>query len=158
MSRKLCDSFLSQFQSTWDMLDEALEGINKEKWITEIDGWTYADVIYHIIITQEFYIRDTPKGMKWGELYGSPDLKTSRPRDYYPKKETLLIYLEEVKNSVENYLLSIKDEDLCKSDGFKEHLSSIHKKLLYLLRHNAHHLGELALMHRIHKLEKVEWR
>jgi uncharacterized damage-inducible protein DinB len=139
------------------MLDDALKGITEEKWLTEIDGWTYADVIYHILNTQEFYIRDTPKGMKWGELYGSPELKNSKPMDYYPKKETLLKYLEEVKNSLRNYLLSIKDEDLYNSDGFKEHLSSIHKKLLYLLRHNAHHLGELALMHRINNLEKVEW-
>ncbi len=51
MSRKLCDSFLSQFQSTWNMLGEALEVITEEKWVTEINGWTYVDVIYHTIIT-----------------------------------------------------------------------------------------------------------
>ena len=158
MPRTICDSIHNQFQSTWTMLDKSLQAIKKENWIKEINGWTYADVIYHIIITQEFYIRNTPQGMKWGTLYGNPELKKSNPIDYYPDKQTLLNYLEEVKLVVEDYLLSISDDDLMESDGFKDHLPMIHTKLLYLLRHNAHHLGEIALIHRTLNLEKVEWR
>jgi len=139
------------------MLDQAFDGVNDEDWLKDVNGWTYADVIYHILITQEFYTRDTPKGMKWGELYGDPKLKTSNPREYYPDKETLIRYSKKVKQSVEDYLKSMSDENLYRSDGFKGHLSSIHLKLLYLLRHNAHHLGELALVHRTINSDKIKW-
>jgi uncharacterized damage-inducible protein DinB len=139
------------------MLDQAIQGVDEENWVKEVNGWTYADVIYHIIITQEFYIRDTPKGMKWGTLYGDPKDKNQSPRDYYPDKNTLIQYRKEVEQAVRKYLESMSDMDLVKSDGFKDHLSSIHKKLLYLLRHNAHHLGELTLMHRTMNLDRVKW-
>jgi hypothetical protein len=139
------------------MLDQAFQAVDDDHWIVTVNDWTYADMIYHIIITQAFYIRDSPKGMEWGHLYGDSKQKESNPTEYYPNKETLLHYHFEVKKTVENYLSSISDEDLYKSDGFKSHLSSIHKKLVYLLRHNSHHLGELALMHRNLGLNRVKW-
>ena len=140
------------------MLDRAFEEIPDEYWLTEVNNWTYAEVIYHIVITQEFYIRDSPEGMKWGELYGDPELKEASPREYYPNKQTLLEYHEWVKEKVEAYLAGLDDGKLVLSDGFKGHLPSIHEKLTYLLRHNSHHLGELALMHRTLNIGKIEWR
>ena len=157
MSRILCDSILSQFESTWRMLDQALQGVDDGSWLKAVNGWTYGDVVYHILITQEFYIRDSPKGMEWGGLYGDPELKDTSPEEYYPDRETLIGYRDRVKQSVEAYLRSLSDEDLYESDGFEDHLSNVHKKLIYLLRHNAHHLGELTLMHRTIDLDRVKW-
>ena len=139
------------------MLDMAFQGITDERWVIELNGWTYVDVVYHIIVTQEFYIRDNPEGMKWDMLYGDKENKEYNPRQYYPDKQTLQNYHKEVKEKVESYLGSMTDEDLNESDGFKKYLDSIHKKLVYLLRHNAHHLGELALMHRTLGLERIKW-
>ena len=139
------------------MLDQTIHGVSEENWIKTVNGWTYADVVYHILITQKFYIRDTPKGMEWGGLYGNPGLKDTNPIEYFPDKDTLVKYKNEVERDVENYLKSINDEDLIKSDGFKGHLPTVHLKLLYLLRHNSHHLGELALVHRSINLNRIRW-
>lgn len=139
------------------MLDQAFHGITYEHWIEEVNGWTYADVVYHTIITQEFYIRDTPEDMQWGTLYGDKDQKETNPRQYFPDKQTLQDYNDTVKEKIETYLKSITDKDLYTSDGFEGHLDSVHKKLVYLLRHNAHHLGELTLMNRTLELERIKW-
>jgi uncharacterized damage-inducible protein DinB len=156
MSRVLCDSLLSQFESTWEMLDMAFSGVG-EDWLKTVDGWIYGDVLYHIIITQKYYIRETPEGMEWGGLYGDPELKETDPRGYYPDRETLIKYKNRVEQAVVKYLKSMDDRKLYHGDGFKNRFSTIHEKLLYLLRHNAHHLGELALIHRENNLERVKW-
>ena len=79
------------------MLKKAFQSVSEEQWTEHVDGWTYADVVYHIIITQEFYIRDSPEDMKWGELYGTPQDKYDKPSLYYPDKATLLEYYETTK-------------------------------------------------------------
>jgi hypothetical protein len=140
------------------MLEKAFEKISEEHWLTEVNNWTYTDVIYHVIITQEFYIRDSPESMKWGELYGDNELKETCPEEYYPNKETLLEYHFHVKERVETYLKGLDDYMLIEGDGFSNHLPIIHEKLIYLLRHNAHHLGELALMHRTLNIGRIEWK
>jgi hypothetical protein len=139
------------------MMDKTLEEISEEHWLTEVNNWVYTDVIYHLIITQDFYIRDSPEGMKWGELHGDNELKETCPEKYYPNKETLLEYHSQVKERVETYLNGLDDFKLIDGDGFSNHLPNIHEKLIYLLRHNAHHLGELALIHRTLNISRINW-
>ena len=55
------------------------------------------------------------------------------------------------------YLESLTDGDLAESDGFLSHLPNIHVKLLYLLRNNAHHIGEIARMHREWGVVRINW-
>ena len=157
MTRAFCDSLLSQFKSTWRMMDKALEEIDDERWLWGVNGWTYANTIYHLIITQEFYIRDKPEGMSWGDLYGDRELIGGSPSEYYPTREVLREYKEIIERKVEDYLCSMDDSALLGSDGFSEHHPSILEKLLYLLRHNAHHIGELALLHRELELGRIKW-
>ena len=157
MSRVLCDSLLSQFRSTWKMMDQAMEEIDDERWLWNAQGWTYADTIYHLIITQEFYIRDKPEGMRWGSLYGDKELMEKSPTEYYPTREVLIDYKGSIERKVEDYLSSKNDSDLLSTDGFSGYLSTIHEKLLYLLRHNAHHIGELTLMHRELNFGRISW-
>ena len=157
MSRVICNSLLSQFRSTWRMMGQALEEIDDERWLWGVKGWTYADTIYHLVITQEFYIRDKPEGMRWGSLYGDKEVKESSPSEYYPTREVLMDYKKVIERKVEDYLCSMNDSDLLGTDGFSEHLPTIHEKLLYLVRHNGHHIGELTLMHRELDLGRIKW-
>lgn len=139
------------------MLRQAIDKVPEDCWNRSYNDWTFSDNVYHIISTQEFYSRDTPEGMGWGRLYGDPTHKVDDPGRYYPSKETLLEYQGSVEGEMEGLLGSMDDGALEGVDGFKEWLPNVHVKLLYLLRHNAHHIGELARMLREWDAERVTW-
>jgi len=155
--RTACEALLSQFRSSWDMLRQAIEKAPQGRWNNTHNGWTFSDTVYHIIATQEFYFRDTPEGMGWGRLYGDPEYKTDDPDEYYPSKAALLEYQGRLEGVIGEYFGSICDGDLEGDDGFREWLPNVHVKLLYLLRHNAHHIGELARTLREWDAERVSW-
>lgn len=153
-----CNAILSQFRSSWKMLRQAISTVPNEYWNKAQNEWTFSDTIYHVLITQEFYFRDSPKGMEWGRLYGQPQYKINNPEKYYPSKEVLIEYQAHLEKQITEYLESLSDYDLTRSDGFKSYLPNIHVKLLYLLRHNAHHIGEITRMHREWGLERIIWQ
>jgi hypothetical protein len=95
--------------------------------------------------------------MGWGRMYGDPKYKADDPEKYYPSKAVLLEYQGRLESEIAEYIGTIDDSDLEKNDGFKEWQPNVHVKLLYLLRHNAHHIGELARMLREWDAERVSW-
>ncbi|MHA1743933.1 MAG: hypothetical protein ACTSV6_06755, partial [Candidatus Heimdallarchaeota archaeon] len=66
-------------------------------------------------------------------------------------------YLKEIEEKVSTYLKTLSFEQLLEKDGFKW-FSSIFEKLLYLLRHTAHHLGELGRMLREWDCKRMKWQ
>jgi uncharacterized damage-inducible protein DinB len=156
-TRTACEALLNQFQSSWNMLSQAIDKVPEGYWSRTINDWTFSDTVYHILATQEFYFRDMPEGMGWGSLYGDPKYKADDPEKYYPGKAVLLEYQRRLESEISEYLGSKNDSALETIDGFKEWLPNVHVKLLYLLRHNAHHIGELARMLREWDAERVTW-
>ena len=94
--------------------------------------------------------------MEWGKLIKEINIEKKPPEEVYPSKEILMKYLNDVKDQVTNYLKEVKFEELLEKDDFKW-FGSVFEKLLYLLRHNAHHIGELARMLREWECDKVKW-
>ena len=156
-TRTACEALLSQFQSSGNMLRQAIDKAPDGCWNRTYNDWTFSDNVYHIIATQEFYFRDTPEGMGWGRMYGDPKYKADDPERYYPGKEALLEYQGRLEEEICKYFGSMDDVGLARDDGFREWLPNVHVKLLYLLRHNAHHIGELARMLREWDAERVSW-
>lgn len=148
---------LSQFASTWRMLQQAIENCPDKYWYRTDKDWNFSRTIYHIIETQEFYIRSTPEGMVWGKLLGDLDNKTLSADEIYPAKDILLNYLEDLQKQINDYLITISINELLNKDGFKW-FNSVFEKLLYLLRHNAHHLGELGRMLREWDSPRMKWQ
>ena len=156
-TRTACEALLSQFQSSWNMLSQAIDNVPDGCWNKTYNDWTFSDTVYHIIATQEFYFRDAPEGMRWGRLYGDPKYKTDSLEKFYPGKAVLLEYQGRLEGEINEFFDTKNDGDLEMNDGFKEWLPNVHVKLLYLLRHNAHHIGELARMLREWDAERVSW-
>jgi len=157
VGRTACEALLCQFRSSWDMLRQAIEKVPEGYWNRTYNEWTFSDTVYHVIATQEFYFRDTPEGMAWGRLYGEPMYKVDDPVRYYPSKAALLEYQGRLEAEITEYLGAMDDDGLEMSDGFIEWLPNVHVKLLYLLRHNAHHIGELARTLREWDADRVRW-
>ena len=153
----ITNGLLTQFSSTWKMLKQAIENCPDEYWYGTDKDWNYSRTVYHIIETQEFYIRSTPDGMVWGKLLGDVDNKDLPAETIYPSKGILVGYLDKIEMQITDYLKNIELEELLQKDDFKW-FSSVFEKLLYLLRHNAHHLGELGRMLREWDCKRMKWQ
>ncbi len=151
----LNSGLLAQFTSTWKMLRKAIENVPDKHWFRTENDWSYSKTVYHILETQEFYIRNSPEGMVWNKLL-EPKGRENKAKDY-PTKEQLENYLKEIEEKVSTYLKTLSFEQLLEKDGFKW-FSSIFEKLLYLLRHTAHHLGELGRMLREWDCKRMKWQ
>ncbi|MFW9922888.1 MAG: DinB family protein [Candidatus Thorarchaeota archaeon] len=151
------NALLSQFTSSWKMLRDAIENCPVEYWYRTDKDWNYSKTVYHIIETQEFYLRDTPDGMVWGKLIGDVNNKDLPAEAVLPAKELLIGYLEDLENQISSYITNIDFEELLGKDGFRWFTSRF-EKLLYLLRHNAHHLGELGRMLREWDCTRMKWQ
>ncbi len=155
-----CEALFSQFKGKWIMLRDSIDKCPVDKLHEGIGEWTYSWTIYHVIETAEFYIRETHEGMVWGSRAGF-DWKDDS-KDAISKKKTeitkefLLEYLKEIDERVSKFLKENKDEDLLKKDSF-HWFKSVYEKLIYLLRHNSFHIGELAKTLREWKIERIKW-
>ena len=152
---------MEQFERKWNMLKEAIENCTEPNWHRGKDEWTYSWIIYHIIETADFYSRNNPEDMVWGRRV---DIKWEENSEEEIKrkktsisKEFLLEYVEEIEQRLSNLFSSNNDEELLKKDDFSW-FDSIYEKLLYLLRHNSYHLGELAKDLRDFGCERIKWR
>jgi uncharacterized damage-inducible protein DinB len=159
MTSKIIKGLRRQFTSSCVMIREAIENVPEDKWHSGAEGWFFSLTAYHAIETMEFYLRDSPTGMKWGERAGydwdkSKDTKT----DILPKitKEIARTYLNELENILNDKFKSLNVERLNAKDEFKW-FTSVFEKLTYLLRHNMHHIGELSKTLRDWGCERVKW-
>ncbi|MFX1284167.1 MAG: DinB family protein [Promethearchaeota archaeon] len=162
-SQKLSVSLIlsQEFKNSWNILRQAIENITEEHWLEMVNEWSFSLTVYHIIETAEFYSRNTPEGMEWGKIAGfnyetdTDEMKIQKQARI--TKELLLDYLAEIEERITNYFENTRDEDLFEKDGFDPHLKSILEKLLYLLRHNMHHIGELNKALRDWNCQRINW-
>jgi hypothetical protein len=152
-------SLANQFTASWKMLGMAIDLVPDEKWHDGTGKWYYSYTSYHIIETAQFYMRHDPSDMKWGtragyEWHKDIDVK----REILPKvtKQLVRTFMDEIQSSLDDIVGEITENELSSQDGFYW-FQSVHDKLLYLLRHTAHHLGELARTLREWNLAPVKW-
>ena len=123
--------------------------------------WSFSQTVYHIVETADFYIGDTPEGMEWGKRAGfsweDDDEKTILKRISSLTKEYLLEYLDEIEIEVSQFLEESSEQDLFGTDEFDHGNLLILKKMLYLLRHNLHHIGELNKVLRDTDSTRIMW-
>lgn len=140
------------------MLRKAIASIPDENFHICEGKWYYSLTLYHIIETIDFYSRATPEGMKWGSRGGfdwklAEDVKT----DVLGKlsKEMINVYLDDMESRLNN--LFKQTENLFDRDEF-DWFDSAFQKLVYLLRHSQHHIGELAFAIRKLGMEPLRWK
>ena len=159
MEKSIVEGLRRQFESSSQMIKEAIQNVPDERWHDGVGEWFYSYTAYHIVETMDFYSRNSPDGMKWGERAGfvwskSIDIKS----EVLPKitKKTVSDYLEDALSSLKNSFKSINIKKLDEQDGF-DWFPSKFEKLLYLLRHNMHHTGELCKTLRDWDCKRVTW-
>lgn len=160
LSHQFSVQLLKQFESKWIMLKSAIEKCPDQYWNEAQDGWTFSHIIFHIIETANFYSRSNPDEMDWGKKAGI-NWEENTEEEIIEKKSRinktfLFNYSKEIESRISNFLLSTNDKDLLKKDDFPW-FDSIYEKLIYLLRHNSYHIGELAQILRASYVDRLKW-
>ena len=158
---KIAEILIKQFNSSWKMLERAINDVSDELWMKFENEWGYIGNIIHIIETGDFYNKNSPEKFKWGkfiDIEGKIDDRKEQINRYNNiKRNDVNRYLELIKYNIEKQLNSYNFEDFFSSDGFKEYIPTILEKYLYLLRHNMHHIGELNKTLRDNSEKRIVW-
>lgn len=156
----LSSMLMIQFKDKWKHLNQVIDKVPEKKFHVGEKKWRFSWVLFHIIETADFYSRNTPDTMKWGDKAGF-DWEKSSKQEIIEKKLTitknmLREYSKEIELRIEQFLKDVSDEELLKKDDF-HWFDSILGKLVYMLRHNAFHVGELARILRGWDGERFKW-
>ncbi|MFX1482180.1 MAG: DinB family protein [Promethearchaeota archaeon] len=155
----ITDSLSRQFKSSLKMTRDAIEKVPDKNWNDGPKKWYFSLTAYHIVETLEFYSRNTPDDMEWGKRANfSWDDTSNIENDILPKisKKIVLEYIQDVEEKVSELMTKTTDQELVEKDGF-HWFSCVLEKLEYVLRHTAHHCGELALALRVWDCKHIEW-
>ena len=152
-------ALLNQFAASWKMIRQAIECVPDEFWHKGVNQWFFSILAYHIVETADYYASSDPKAMTWGQRagYDWEDVKDIE-KDVLPRitKDLVLSYLKDVEEQIDNLLSSMSNDAFFNKDGF-DRFSSILEKLVYLLRHNMFHIGELFRALREWGCERPKW-
>ena len=158
-SRSFNEVFQTHFHNSWNQVKQAIDNVSNDIWQMYENDWAYVETVYHIIETAEFYTRDVPDGMEWGKNAGinwEEDLvERARAKFKDLNKDFMHSYLTKIENKVNNFFKTHKN--LLKKDEWVEYFPSTLDRLLYLLRHNHHHIGELNRVLRLDKSKRIGW-
>lgn len=170
---RISEHLIDQFDRSWMMLRQAIEKVPDEKWMDSVEAintpwsetkgkniWYFSYVVYHVIQTVEFYTKDDPDEMKWGQSIGGIDWKTESPEVSASRvtKKDMLEYLEETQTILNDKLRSFSEDDLFEADGFSRWQDSRLMKFIYTVRHSMWHIGELGRAMRNWNCERIIWR
>ncbi len=163
IAKAFTESLLGQFTKSWNLFQQTIDKVDESNWFqlyyqNSENYWCYALTLYHILETSEFYIRSNPEGMEWGKR-GNIQWDKSNNLKNAVKTITMNLIIEyqtEVQQSISSFLKNITDSQILEQDDFTW-FPSIFDKLLYLLRHNLMHLGEINKYLRDLNLPRLSW-
>jgi hypothetical protein len=163
----LIEGLIRQFEGSFKMLEQAIRNIPESKWNESDAGWTYSWVAYHSVEGTDALSRIGQKDFTWlnkiGLTWDQIDFsKNEFVTKILPRitKEFVLDYFKEVRTSTIDRLNSLTDENLTDIEvcGWSEGLfNTVLERLIYLLRHQHQHCGELALALRTWACDRLEW-
>ena len=145
MSQDLLNSVAVNYQDSAKMLAETIMQFTPEQWTK---GFNYFQVpwkiAYHIIDCLDYYFRPQPEvEYQWGHRFGGGWWEL--PVDKIPAPETLVSYLYEIEERIEEHFSMLQDEALVTPyDAGREHGETRLEHYIYALRHTMHHHGALS--------------
>lgn len=150
----LCFSGLAdQFDRSWWMLRDAVTRFTEEEWYSEIvPGMAPARRAFHLVYWSDVYVRRSRTAVT-----GVPDPDTADLRSL-PGQAALLGYMDQVADRIDSVLRKGRASQLLRDFGTRRTGANLHERLIYVLRHNLQHYGELQAMLRLAGHEPGEWR
>jgi uncharacterized damage-inducible protein DinB len=158
METTVGETLAEQFSRTWEMTREIVTQCPEDHWRNGgVPRHVPARWVLHAVETADFYARPGNGGWTWGDRFGV-DWKTARP-DELPSREDMLAYLEEVRRRLDTWLRAAADDELLrKRSDFAWTGASLLARLLYLLRHTQHHVGQVNQILKSQGVPLSKWK
>jgi uncharacterized damage-inducible protein DinB len=157
--RTIVKAIEEQFRRTFAMWKEEVKNIPADEWRKgKIDYLIPSRHLCHMAVTADYYVGDAlADEYDWNSLFGG-DWEAMCPEDL-PNKKKALEKLGEIEKIVNGRLAKPADKDLYVNEKQSPWTGkTLASKLMYLLRHTQHHLGELHAELRHRGIERAKWR
>ena len=154
----LASIITSQFGNAWDMLEKAMRNFTENQWRSgDCHHFIPARLAYHAIETVDYYLRDDLTAFKWGWRFGV-DWQGASPSQL-PDLRSTLSYLHETRRQGATWVANLGDDGLLGPDEtfHTEGISHL-DRVLYVLRHTHHHVGEICGELRKRKRPRPPWK
>ena len=157
MLHSIGNGLADQFERMWIMLREAIGNCTDEEWKRDAGHWFLipSRLAYHTIETVHFYSRESPEGMDWGGRFGVD--RETKDTEELPDRDPMLDYLEEIRGSLRELLLSMSGDDLLADHAFPWTGATVLDRMIYTLRHSMFHLGQIQAELRRRGMKGAEW-
>lgn len=157
--RRFVKAIEEQFRRTFKMWKEELRNIPAKEWRRgEIDYLIPARHLCHLIVTADYYTGGkSPEEYDWNCYFGGD--WESMTMEQLPRKSDALRKLSEFEEVLMSRFEDLSDEDLWKEEKQSPWTGkNLAGKLLYLLRHSQHHVGEMHAELRRRGIKRASWR
>ncbi len=157
--RPMMKTIEGQFRRTFEMWKEEIRNIPAKEWRKgDVEYLTPARHLCHLIVTADYYLSNkSPEEYDWNCYFGG-DWEAMAENEL-PAKSTALRKLSDFEEVMLAKLAKLNDEDLLEKERQSpwtgENLAG---KLLYLLRHCQHHVGEMHAELRRRGIKRASWR
>ncbi len=154
LDQSVCFAALAdQFVRSWLMLRDAVERFPAEQWYAETcPDMAPARRAYHLVYWADAYSRRSVPEV--GDVPDPDDPDISR----LPDQAGLLAYAERTAARIDDLLRGGSAARLLAPYRTRRTGACLYERLIYVLRHNLQHYGELQTLLRLQGLEPGGWR
>lgn len=151
------ETLLESFGRSFEMYEKAIKDVPADEWKKgEHHNIIPVVILLHSIETADFYSSDSPE-FDWGGRFkvswSDGDIAD------FPTQDELLVYFNEVKEKLVDYISAFKDEEYLGDDPFGKWTGNGRLgRMLYLISHLRQHMGELNAVLRDRNIPRVKWR
>ena len=168
LENPLVKALYAQFYRTYRMWKEELNSIPSRDWNKCIDDYLHPSrQLIHILQAIDCYTSSKDAyTYNWKQFFPlCQEPITPFEREWIEKVENLpgknesLEMFDRWWKKFFEYLITLSDQDLIKPNKIHRHTgATLFEKLIYILRHTQHHLGEINTDLRLRNLKRANWR
>lgn len=149
-------SMRKQFESFWSMFFSVFDVCTPEEWREAgVEAFaTPARLMLHIVETVDYYFDAEPEAFDWGR---EGDWRHDAVKAL-PSEGAMRDYAREVRHKTEDWFTYHEAEDCNAHEStFGTDWETDLERVVYVLRHSQHHLGQLSLELQRRGLPEILW-
>ncbi len=156
--KTIANEIAEQFRRQWKTVMHACEVVPEDQWKAgDIDYLVPVRQIYHIVFTTDMYINDMSYESYKPHRRYTIDWEGGALDDL-PTLDEIKVEIAAMESKLSGWIEAKGDEGLlAEEDGYPWVGKTKLSRLLYLLRHNQCHIGELNSELRRRELARAEW-
>lgn len=156
MEKRIGNAIADEFEACFKTLEEAIEACGESEWRSG-DNFQFipSRLALHAIETVAYGMRPSPEGFPFGQRFGDWELLK---REELPSREDVRTYMKEVREEILDRLERTSDESFIEVEmAFRKTGWTMLGRMIYILRHAQHHVGQIIEECRRRGLTEPRW-